>query len=92
MNKELISDCLQDIVCSSKFIDLTTKEKLTLCANIILLVIQDYLPDDLLKDKTSVLNNGKEISLLIFKYKYNPTLQIAFKTHLILDLATNYND
>jgi len=90
INKELVSETFQEVVCNYNFTVLNTKEKLTLATNLILFTLTDLLPNELDKDKISILNNGKEIALLLNKYKNNTVLQIALKTHLILDLANKH--
>lgn len=92
MNKELIRDIFQDIIATTDFEKLTKKEKVILVSNLLLLIIQDDIPEEFLKEKESFLNNGKQIAFQLNKYLNNIPLQIALKAHLIVGMAGDYYD
>lgn len=67
---------------------LTDEEKLIILCNLILDVSIKHLPTDLKADGTNILSNGKRISYHLLKDTDNIGLQIALKTHLIINLAS----
>ena len=67
---------------------LTDKEKLIILCNLILDVSIKYLPTDLKAEGTEILSNGKRISYHLLKDSDNIGLQMALKTHLIINLAS----
>lgn len=91
MNEEKLIESISTIN-DTIFHNLNNTEKLLIISNILLEISMDYLPNDLNKDRISVVSNGKSVAYELMKHVDNNGLNLAMKAHHIIDIANKVSN